>query len=202
MALQALRRIPRDTQEVVVAFVQDTVEASARVRTDGSPAYQPLEDCGYIHEPKVMLGSKIPAHAAMPACIGSPLCSSDGYWVPTMARYSQRSWITTSTSSFFASIGACPARGGCSFTDYLSKPSDLARSPTQMSSRTARDRQSPSETPSTHKRKAPSTLVLGGLAVIGWASIAARAAAETAVLRGSVPSAAQCDRHAGQARRC
>jgi transposase-like protein len=61
-----LRRITRDTQEVVVGFVQESIEAGARVRTDGSPAYLPLKDCGYIHEPKVMLGSKVPAHAAMP----------------------------------------------------------------------------------------------------------------------------------------
>jgi hypothetical protein len=61
-----LRRITRDTQEVVVGFVQEVVEYGARVRTDGSPSYQSLRDCGYDHEPKVMLGSKVPAHAAMP----------------------------------------------------------------------------------------------------------------------------------------
>jgi transposase-like protein len=61
-----LRRIDRDTQDIVVGFVQEVVEPGARVRTDGSPSYKPLRSCGYKHEPRVMLGAKAPAHDLMP----------------------------------------------------------------------------------------------------------------------------------------
>jgi hypothetical protein len=61
-----LRRITRDTQDTVVGFVREAVEAGANVITDGSPAYLPLRDCGYVHESKVMLRSGVPAHTAMP----------------------------------------------------------------------------------------------------------------------------------------
>src|SRR6185369_8398169 len=61
-----LRRIDRDTQDIVVGFVQEVVEPGARVRTDGSPSYRPLRFCGYKHEPRVMLGAKAPTHDVMP----------------------------------------------------------------------------------------------------------------------------------------
>jgi len=61
-----LRRIDRDTQEVVVGFVKEVVEPGTRVRTDGSPSYHSLRSCGYKHEPRVMLGAKAPAHERMP----------------------------------------------------------------------------------------------------------------------------------------
>jgi hypothetical protein len=61
-----LRRIARDSQEIVVGFVQEAIESGARVRTDGSPAYRPLRELGYDHESNVVTGPKAPAHTVLP----------------------------------------------------------------------------------------------------------------------------------------
>ncbi len=60
-----LRRIPNDSRECVVPFVQSSIEPGAVVRTDGSGAYLKLHEFGYDHERNVMLGSGTPAHVSM-----------------------------------------------------------------------------------------------------------------------------------------
>lgn len=61
-----LRRIPKDSAPHVIPFVQEVVEAGARVHTDGSAAYRSLTDLGYVHQRIVMLGSDVPAHVSIP----------------------------------------------------------------------------------------------------------------------------------------
>jgi transposase-like protein len=61
-----LRRIDNDSAAQVIPFVQDSVEAGAQVRTDGSAAYLELGALGYNHQRTVMLGSAVPAHVSMP----------------------------------------------------------------------------------------------------------------------------------------
>lgn len=61
-----LRRIERDSKKFVVPFVQEVIEPGAQVHTDGSAAYRSLSELGYEHQASVMLGSKVPAHTAMP----------------------------------------------------------------------------------------------------------------------------------------
>jgi hypothetical protein len=61
-----LRRIPDDSADSVIPFVQEGIKPGARVRTDGSAAYRTLHDLGYDHQRTVMLGSDIPAHMSMP----------------------------------------------------------------------------------------------------------------------------------------
>jgi transposase-like protein len=60
-----LRRIPKDSAPYVVPFVQEVVEAGARVHTDGSAAYRSLSELGYEHQRTVMLGSEVPAHVSI-----------------------------------------------------------------------------------------------------------------------------------------
>jgi transposase-like protein len=60
-----LRRIKDDSEGCVVPFIQASIEAGARVRTDGSAAYRSLSKLGYEHQRKVMLGSAVPAHVSM-----------------------------------------------------------------------------------------------------------------------------------------
>ncbi len=61
-----LRRIENDSAASVIPFVQEVVDVSATVRTDGSAAYRSLAELGYSHERKVMLGSVVAAHVSMP----------------------------------------------------------------------------------------------------------------------------------------
>jgi hypothetical protein len=61
-----LRRIPDDSADSVIPFVQEVIELGARVRTDGSAAYRTLHDLGYDHQRTVMLGADIAAHVSMP----------------------------------------------------------------------------------------------------------------------------------------
>jgi transposase-like protein len=60
-----LRRIPDDSADCVIPFVQEVIEPAARIRTDGSAAYRSLGELGYVHERTVMLGSDVPAHVSM-----------------------------------------------------------------------------------------------------------------------------------------
>ena len=60
-----LRRLSSDTKESVRKFIQDSVDPSAIVRTDGSGSYAKLHQIGYNHERNVMLGSDTPAHVSM-----------------------------------------------------------------------------------------------------------------------------------------
>lgn len=61
-----LRRIDDDSAASVIPFVQEVVDPSARVRTDGSAAYRGLVELGYSHERKIMLGAEEAAHVSMP----------------------------------------------------------------------------------------------------------------------------------------
>lgn len=61
-----LRRIVNDSAACVIPFVQEVVQPSAQVRTDGSAAYLSLNELGFIHQRKVMLGSDVAAHVSMP----------------------------------------------------------------------------------------------------------------------------------------
>ena len=60
-----LRRISKDSAPHVIPFVQEVVEAGARVHTDGSAAYRSLTELGYMHQRIVMLGSDVPAHVSI-----------------------------------------------------------------------------------------------------------------------------------------
>jgi len=60
-----LRRIPKDSAEYVIPFVQSTIQPGAVVRTDGSAAYRSLKELGYVHNRNVMLGSDVAAHVSM-----------------------------------------------------------------------------------------------------------------------------------------
>jgi transposase-like protein len=60
-----LRRIPKDSAPYVVPFVQEVVEAGARVHTDSSAACRSLSELGYEHQRIVMLGSEVPAHVSI-----------------------------------------------------------------------------------------------------------------------------------------
>jgi transposase-like protein len=60
-----LRQLSSDSKECVRQFIQDSVEPSSIVRTDGSGSYAKLHELGYEHERNVMFGSEIPAHVSM-----------------------------------------------------------------------------------------------------------------------------------------
>ena len=60
-----LRQLPSDSKDNVRQFIQDSVEADAIVRTDGSGSYAKLHEIGYRHERNPLLGSKVPAHVSM-----------------------------------------------------------------------------------------------------------------------------------------
>lgn len=61
-----LQRVPGSSAQQLIPFVRAAVEPGASVRTDGSPSYRSLPEWGYIHLPKVQLGSAKPAHVSMP----------------------------------------------------------------------------------------------------------------------------------------
>ena len=62
-----LCRIERGNRKNLESFIQDSVEPGSLVHSDGSWAYQKLEDIGYGHKRTVHLGSEVPAHESMPA---------------------------------------------------------------------------------------------------------------------------------------
>ena len=61
-----LRRVQDDSAASVVPFIAESLDSAATVRTDGSAAYRALQELGYAHERKVMLGAEDPAHVCMP----------------------------------------------------------------------------------------------------------------------------------------
>ncbi|MEE8301025.1 MAG: IS1595 family transposase, partial [Candidatus Tectomicrobia bacterium] len=61
-----LRRIPDASKVSLLPFVCDAIEPGSTVRTDGSFAYSPLTEHGYVHERNVQMGSNEPPHKAMP----------------------------------------------------------------------------------------------------------------------------------------
>ncbi len=83
-----LRRIPKDSAPHVIPFVQEVVEAGARVHTDGSAAYRSLTELGYVHQRTVMLGSDVPAHVSISGrasggCARATLDSGHTPWLDT-----------------------------------------------------------------------------------------------------------------------
>lgn len=62
-----LRCVPDASKASLMGFVRDVVEPGSTVRTDGLLAYRELPNHGYVHIPKVILGSGSPAHVSMPA---------------------------------------------------------------------------------------------------------------------------------------
>jgi len=60
-----LRRLSSDSKDCVRQFIQDSVDPTAIVRTDGTGSYAKLHEIGYVHERAVMLGSATPAHVSM-----------------------------------------------------------------------------------------------------------------------------------------
>jgi transposase-like protein len=61
-----LRRISDDSEQQVIPFVKEAIQAGAIVHTDGSAAYRSLKDEGYVHQKSIMLGSDTPGHLSMP----------------------------------------------------------------------------------------------------------------------------------------
>lgn len=61
-----LRRVEGPTKDSLLPFVREHVALGATVRTDGSAIYVPLADEGYVHDPRVLLGSMVPAHEPLP----------------------------------------------------------------------------------------------------------------------------------------
>lgn len=61
-----MRRIPDTSEASLLPFVQDSIELGSLVRTDGSWAYQSLQENGYRRDKKVMVGADDPAHVSMP----------------------------------------------------------------------------------------------------------------------------------------
>jgi transposase-like protein len=61
-----LRRVPVASETYLLPFVCGAVEPGARVHTDGSAVYRSLSKHGYVHHPRVHLGSDDPAHVSMP----------------------------------------------------------------------------------------------------------------------------------------
>ena len=61
-----IKRIDAGSKEVLLPFVCDEIEPGSVVRTDGSFAYLPLVEHGYVHERSVILGSGVPAHVPLP----------------------------------------------------------------------------------------------------------------------------------------
>lgn len=61
-----LQRLKDDSAASVIPFVTECLDGTAVVRSDGSAAYLSLQDLGYTHERRVMLGAQDPAHVSMP----------------------------------------------------------------------------------------------------------------------------------------
>ena len=61
-----LRRVVGSTTDALLPFVREHVRPGATVRTDGSPIYAQLQDEGFDHDRRVMLGSKAQAHEPLP----------------------------------------------------------------------------------------------------------------------------------------
>ena len=61
-----LRRVVGSTSDALLPFVREHVRPGATVRTDGSPIYARLQEEGFDHDRRVMLGSKAPAHQPLP----------------------------------------------------------------------------------------------------------------------------------------
>lgn len=61
------RRIEHGNRQTLQSFIKETIEPGALVHSDGSWAYQKLEDIGYEHKRTVHLASDVPAHVTMPA---------------------------------------------------------------------------------------------------------------------------------------
>lgn len=60
-----LKRIEAATQVQLHSFIQETIEPSSVVQTDGSSAYHRIHELGYVRNKLVQLGSKEPAHETL-----------------------------------------------------------------------------------------------------------------------------------------
>ena len=61
-----VQRIGGATIDSLEPFIHDNIEPIACVRTDGSGIYSGLARDGVDHDPRVQLGSAVPAHASLP----------------------------------------------------------------------------------------------------------------------------------------
>ena len=61
-----LGRIQAPTLDSLLPFISENIEPGSQVRTDGSAIYRTLTDEGFIHDRRVILGSKVPAHEPLP----------------------------------------------------------------------------------------------------------------------------------------
>lgn len=61
-----MRRIPDASAESLIPFVKDVVESGSVILTDGWEAYGKLKEEGYIHQPRVISGSKKTASTLLP----------------------------------------------------------------------------------------------------------------------------------------
>ena len=61
-----VRRIQAPTIDALMPFVHDNVAPGAKIRTDGSRIYLPLEKKGFAHDPFILTGSDTPAHQPLP----------------------------------------------------------------------------------------------------------------------------------------
>ena len=61
-----VQRIDGPTIDNLEPFIYDNIEPIACVRTDGSGIYSGLARDGVNHDPRVQLGSAVPAHASLP----------------------------------------------------------------------------------------------------------------------------------------
>jgi transposase-like protein len=61
-----LRRVPSATEQNVLPFVLDSIDAGSTIHTDGSWIYRSLPEHGYLRDKTVLLGSEDPAHVSLP----------------------------------------------------------------------------------------------------------------------------------------
>ena len=61
-----MKRIPDASAPTLTAFIQEAVEPSSVIHTDGWEGYAGLEDIGYRHKEKILRGNRKKAHELMP----------------------------------------------------------------------------------------------------------------------------------------
>lgn len=105
-----------DSATSVISFVQEVVESSAVVRTDGSAAYLGLKSLGLGYERKVMLGAEDAAHVSMPGVhrVAALVC---GFSARTRARCSPTSLTSIWMNSCSGSIAAPRGHEACCSSD-------------------------------------------------------------------------------------
>jgi transposase-like protein len=61
-----MKRIPDASAATLTAFIQEAVEPSSVIHTDGWEGYSGLKDIGYRHKEKILRGNRKKAHELMP----------------------------------------------------------------------------------------------------------------------------------------